>query len=103
MFDRVFVKTKEDDKIGLSADDRKFLAITNSYFEKESNGNLTATLPFKKQRPALPNNKALAFKQAHFLDTNLKRNPIKQKHMDTYVLEQGAAEVAQYISPDQEC
>lgn len=43
----IFVKTKNDDKFGLSADDRKFLEIMDMSFEKDRNGHWTAPLPFK--------------------------------------------------------
>lgn len=71
----IFVKTKDDDKIGLSADDGKFIAIMDMSFEKDRNGHWTAPLPFKEQRPILPNNKVLALKRAHSLDVSLKKIP----------------------------
>lgn len=81
----IFVKTKDDDKIGLSADDRKFLEIRDLSFEKDRSGHWTAPLPFKEQRPILPNNKVLALKRAHSLDVSLRKNPTKRDHMVTFM------------------
>ncbi|XP_048734152.2 uncharacterized protein LOC125650167 [Ostrea edulis] len=102
----IFVKTRDDDKIGLSIDDREFLAIMDISFRKDGNGHWTAPLPFKEQRPILPNNKVLALKRAHSLDVSLKKNPTKRDHMVTFmkgVIDRGAAEVAPPISEGKEC
>lgn len=75
-------------------------------FEKDRNGHWTAPLPFKEQRPILPNNKVLALKRAHSLDFSLRKNPTKRDHMVTFmkgIIDRGAAEVAPPISEDKEC
>lgn len=102
----IFVKTKDDDKISLSVDDRKFLEIMDTSFEKDRNSHWTAPLPFKEQRPILPNNKVLALKRAHSLDVSLRKNPTKRDHMVTFmndIIDRGAAEVAPPIPEDKEC
>ncbi|XP_061191733.1 uncharacterized protein LOC133199970 [Saccostrea echinata] len=102
----IFVKTKDDDKLGLSVDDREFLTFMDKSFKKNSNGHWTAPLPFKEQRPVLPNNKVLALKRAHSLDVSLKKNPTKRDHMVSFmkgVIGRGAAEVAPPISEGREC
>ncbi|XP_062592880.1 uncharacterized protein LOC134254337 [Saccostrea cucullata] len=102
----IFVKTKDDDKLGLSVDDREFLTIMDRSFKRDSTGHWTAPLPFKEQRPVLPNNRVLAAKRAHSLDVSLKKNPTKRDHMVTFmkgVIDRGAAEVPPPITEGREC
>jgi hypothetical protein len=67
----VFQKTKDDEKPGMPVDDREFLQIMNENFQKDSNGNWIATLPFRRLRLKLPSNRPLAFRRAKALDMNL--------------------------------
>lgn len=56
----IFVKTKNDDKIALSIEDTEFLSLMDKELEMDCEGSWTAPLPFKKQRPRLPNNRPQA-------------------------------------------
>ena len=60
----VFKKTKDDDKIGMSVEDRQFIQIMESGLPKTPSGNWIAPLPFRPQRQKLPNNKPQAEKRA---------------------------------------
>lgn len=60
----VFQKTEHDEKLGPSIDDQRFIEIMNSSFKKDADGRWTAPLPFKENRPTLPNNKTQALKRA---------------------------------------
>lgn len=99
----IFVKTKDDDKIGLQMIENSLKSWTCS-LKKDRNGHWTAPLPFKEQRPILPNNKVLALKRAHSLDVSLRKNPTKRDHMVTFmkgIIDR--AEVAPPIPEDKEC
>jgi len=81
----IFLQTTEDDTPGLSQEDRQFLKIMDSGFEKASDGNLNAPLPFRKDRPKLPNNYHQARHRAENLAKSLKRDPVKLKHFTEFM------------------
>ncbi|XP_052792080.1 uncharacterized protein LOC128226231 [Mya arenaria] len=73
--------------------------------ERDQNGFWTAPLPFKDDRPELPNNRAQAWRRAQILDNSLKNNSVKRQHFVTFmgkVIDSGAAEVAP-CAIQQEC
>ncbi|XP_062599851.1 uncharacterized protein LOC134261424 [Saccostrea cucullata] len=76
----VFALTPHDNKQGLSTEDRAFLQEMEKEFKKNSEGNWEAPLPFKEQRPLLPNNRVMALERARRFDTSLRRDLVKQKH-----------------------
>ena len=93
----IFLRSRDDNKVGLSVEDQIFLDIMNSTCKKDENGYWVAPLPFRENRPELPNNRDVALKRALYLDASLKRNPTKSKHFVEFmskVLKSGAAEVA---------
>ncbi|XP_014673822.1 PREDICTED: uncharacterized protein LOC106814066 [Priapulus caudatus] len=61
------LRTEDDDKPGLSVEDREFLHIMEKSMFREEHGNLVAPLPFRNPKPRLPNNRPQAMKP---LDTN---------------------------------
>jgi hypothetical protein len=81
----IFLQTTEDDTSGLSQEDRQFLKIMDSGFEKASDGNLSAPLSFRKDRPKLPNNYHQARHRAENLVKSLKRYPVKLKHFTEFM------------------
>lgn len=102
----VFQKTEHDEKLGPSIDDQKFIEIMNSSFKKDADGRWTAPLPFKENRPILPNNKTQALKRALMLDNSFRRNPTKHRHAQDFmqkIFDHGHAEIAPPISMDSEC
>lgn len=78
--DKTFLLTPDDNKPGLSTEDRIFLEEMKKNFRKNSDGNWEAPLPFKSQRPRLPNNRSMALDRANRFNLSLKRDPVKQKH-----------------------
>ncbi|XP_021366693.1 uncharacterized protein LOC110459000 [Mizuhopecten yessoensis] len=75
-------------------------------FKKDSEGNLTAPLPFRSPRQRLSNNRGQALKRAKILHTSLERNPVKKEHFTTFmkgIIENGHADVATTIDPQAEC
>jgi hypothetical protein len=78
--DNIFLLTPDDNKQGMSTEDRVFLEEMDKEFKKNMEGNWEAPLPFKNQRPRLPNNRTLALNRANRFDANLRRDPVKRKH-----------------------
>lgn len=102
----IFVKTKNDDKIALSIEDTEFLSLMDKELEKDCEGSWTAPLPFKKQRPRLPNNRPQALKRAKMLTDSLRKNPTKKQHFTEFmekIFSEGHAEPAPGLTKDQEC
>ncbi|KAK3735147.1 hypothetical protein QZH41_001892 [Actinostola sp. cb2023] len=56
----IFTTTKEDDKLGTSIEDRKFISIMDRGMTKNSVGNWIAPLPFREEITQLPNSRELA-------------------------------------------
>lgn len=101
----IFIQTKDDNKPGLSRDDREFLEIMEREFQKDTDGNWSAPLPFRNNRPKLPNNKVQAYKRAKSLDISLRKNQEKRGHFISFmrgILERGHAEIAPDIDEGDE-
>lgn len=72
--DNVFLRTTEDNLLGLSVEDRQFLGFLQKELVKDDEGFWSAPLPFKPSRPVLPNNRIQAWRRAQILDVSLKRD-----------------------------
>ena len=81
----VFEKTKDDDKVALSVEDREFLELMDEKFHKEHSRNWCSPLPFKTLRKRLPNNKSLAMQRAKSLDRSLRSDPVKRNHFVAFM------------------
>jgi hypothetical protein len=102
----VFQQTKDDEKLGMSIEDKYFLKIMDDEFHKDPSGNWIAPLPFRTPRQSLPNNKTQAMKRAQILDRSLQRNPAKKRHFQSFmqkVFDSGHAELAPPLTDDEEC
>lgn len=100
----ILAKTKDDDKIGLSADDRKFLEIMDMSFEGQK-WSLDSTFTIQRATGHPTQQQVLALKRAYSLDVSLKNNPTKRDHMVTFmkgIIDRGAADVAPPIPEDKE-
>lgn len=103
--DDVFIRTQEDDKVGLSIEDKLFLEKMKTDLSKNELGNWEAPLPFKEHRQRLPNNRPMAFHRATIFDANLRRNPIKRDHFIAFMqklFDNKHAELAPPVKPDEE-
>ncbi|XP_056017069.1 uncharacterized protein LOC125663253 [Ostrea edulis] len=78
--DNIFLLTPHDNKQGMSTEDKVFLEGMDREFKKNIEGNWEAPLPFRNQRPCLPNNRAMALGRANRFDANLRRDPVKCRH-----------------------
>ena len=72
----VFVHTENDDKPGMSVEDRKFVEI----MEKNNAGNWTAPLPFRRKVITLPESCREAYKRLKSTRKTLDWNPIIKQH-----------------------
>ncbi|KAK3703198.1 hypothetical protein QZH41_004965 [Actinostola sp. cb2023] len=92
----IFTTTKEDDKLGTSIEDRKFISIMEHGMTKNSVGNWIAPLPFREEITQLPNGRELAVRRLKSTIRNLERKPEMKKHYFTFMqslLDHGHAEV----------
>ena len=104
--ENLFVKTKHDDEVGMSVEDREFLDVMKEKMKKDPSGNWIAPLPFRHARPKLPNNRSYAFKRAMGLHNSLLRDSDKSDHFVTFmdqIISRGHAEIATTLSPSEEC
>lgn len=102
--DNLFART-ENDKHGLSVEDKTFLSNMKTCMHKNSCGNCIAPLPFRSPRMRMPNNRQQAVNMAQILDASLHRKPSKKKHFVSFmgdVLENGHAELAPPLRENEE-
>ncbi|XP_048737549.2 uncharacterized protein LOC125652183 [Ostrea edulis] len=100
--DNVFMKTPDDDRTGLSVEDRIFLKLMDTSFTKDKDGLWTAPLPFRENHLDLPNNRTQALRRAQILHSSLQRDPEKNEQFVKFmekVLNSRAAEVAPPPTP----
>lgn len=91
--------------MALSIEDEKFVELIDKDFKKNVDGQWEAPLPFRTQRPPLPNNKLQAINRASALDRSLRRNPTKKEHVSTFmgkIFEKGHAEEAPPLPDNKE-
>lgn len=101
----VFRVTDKDERLGMSKEDKDFLEIMDREVTKNSKGHWSAPLPFRPNRPRLPNNRNMALNRTHTLIKSLKKNPTKQTHFLQFMqkmLDSGHAEVADPLTTDTE-
>ena len=77
--DLIFRKTREDERQGLSVEDRKFLSIMQKDFAKDSNGNWVAPLPFQGNAPNLTSNREYVLNCMNSLHKGLLKKCRKEK------------------------
>ncbi|XP_073435740.1 uncharacterized protein [Dendrobates tinctorius] len=102
----VFHRTKEDNKIAPSIEDKAFLKIMEHEFLQDETGSWVAPLPFKTQRRRLPDNKSQALKRFTSLRHNFQRRPDMKEHFLLFmknIFERGHAEVAPPLKEKEEC
>ncbi|KAK3099229.1 hypothetical protein FSP39_001287 [Pinctada imbricata] len=104
--DPIFVKTPDDEKIGMSVEDQQFLDIVATSFRRDEDGFWTSPLPFRPSRPRLDNNFPMALKRARNLQRSLLNDSVKASHFIEFmqkILKNGHAERAPPLQPDEEC
>ena len=77
----LFETTSNENKLGLSVEDRQFLDVMDREFRLDkTEGKWTAPLPFRSLRSRLPDNFQHALTRAQTLDKSLYRNQKKKEH-----------------------
>ncbi|XP_074662167.1 uncharacterized protein LOC141914773 [Tubulanus polymorphus] len=102
----IFVRTPDDNKPGMSYDDKRFMRQMETEFVRDATGSWVAPLPFRTPRPLLPNNREQAVRRAKMLDTSLKKNSTKKGHFVEFmgkILDNNHAEVAPPLLEGEEC
>ena len=71
----VFIRSQEDNNVGLSCEDHKLLDIIETGVHKNEQGNWEMPLPFRRKDLNLPNNRSQAVNRLNGLIRTLKRKP----------------------------
>ena len=71
----VYCATQNDNDVGLSIEDRRFMEIMEIGFHKNKLGNWEMPLPFRSQNVSMPINRAYAVKRLTGLLQTFKRKP----------------------------
>ncbi|XP_040197421.1 uncharacterized protein LOC120930263 [Rana temporaria] len=101
----VFRKTKEDNRMAMSFEDRLFLDIMEHGMVQDEARSWVAPLPFKPQRQRLPNNREQVFKRFVSLRHNLRNKPEMSDHFFTFmekIFRNGHAELAHLLQESEE-
>lgn len=102
----VFTRNKDDNKVGLSIEDKQFIQVMEKSLHKNADGNWVAPLPFREDRPPLPNNRLQTLNRANKLQASLSNDPVKLQHMVTFmqrVFDSKHAEEAPPLASNEEC
>lgn len=102
----LFCHTRDDDTLGLSQEDKEFIRLMEAEFYKTPEGNWSAPLPFKCERPRLDKNGVQVVRKAENLAKSLKKDPVKQDHFGQFmhnIFAEGHPELAPPIQKEEEC
>ena len=75
----VYRVTQNDNDVGLSIEDRRFMEIMEKGIHKNKFGNWEMPLPFRSQNVSMPNNRGYAVKRLNGLLRTFKRKPQMEK------------------------
>ncbi|KAJ8349415.1 hypothetical protein SKAU_G00245450 [Synaphobranchus kaupii] len=78
----IFERTKDDDKVGLSIEDRLFLELMDKEMFMDNTNSWVAPLPFRSPRRRLPNNREQALSRLTTLRRTLERKPELNSHFN---------------------
>lgn len=93
--DNIFACTKDDNRPGMSVEDRKFIHIMNSSLARNESGSWEAPLPVRKEFNRLPNNREDAVEHLKSTRQTLDKRPLMKQHYFDFMqklLEKGQAE-----------
>ncbi|XP_073512411.1 uncharacterized protein [Phyllobates terribilis] len=102
----VFQRTKQDNLLAMSIEDKLFLEIMDKGLVKDETNSWVATLPFRTHRPRLPNNRDQVLKRFSFLKHNFQRKPEMKDHFFSFmekIFENNHAEIAPTLKDSDEC
>ena len=75
----VYRTTEEDNEVGPSHEDRRFLEVMKKTIHKNEQGNLEMPLPFRSSVASMPNNRSQAVNRLSSLLRSFRRNPQLEK------------------------
>ena len=81
----IFVVTRDDDKLGLSQEDKRFLDIMRKGMRVNELGNWELPLPFRQRPPILPENRFQVLNRFRRLQNQFKRKPKLKNEYDTFM------------------
>lgn len=61
----IFERTKDDDTVRLSIEDREFIALMEKELHTDEDGHWCSPLPFRSPRKFLPNNRRMVVGSTH--------------------------------------
>lgn len=102
----IFDRTKDDDTVGLSFEDREFIALMEKELHTDEDGHWCSPLPFRSPRKFLPNNRSMVVQRTRSLERSLKRDPVKREDFFAFMqelIDNNHAEVAPPLTQDEEC
>ncbi|XP_060126117.1 uncharacterized protein LOC132591490 isoform X1 [Zootoca vivipara] len=102
----VFQRTRDDNKVAMSIEDKMFLRTMEREFVKDDTNSWVAPLPFKPQRRRLPNNRDQVLKRLSSLRHNLQRKPEIRNHFFSFmdkIFKNRHAEIAPILKNSEEC
>ncbi|XP_060793215.1 uncharacterized protein LOC132896416 [Neoarius graeffei] len=106
MGESIFCHTKDDEKTAPSMEDLAFLKIMEKELIQGDDNSWQAPLPFRSPRQCLPNNREQARTRLATVTKTLRKHPERREHFTAFMsklFENGHAEVAPPLPPDQEC
>ncbi len=75
----IYRTTPEDEEVGMSWEDRRFIKIMEEGIRKNSSGNWEMPLPFRSRNVMMPNNREQAANRLQSLLRSFKRRPQMEK------------------------
>lgn len=103
---RFVSRNKDDNKVGLSIEDKQLIQVMEKSLHKDADGNWVAPLPFGENRPPLPNNRLQTLNRTKNLHASLSKDPVKLQHIVTFmqrVFDSKHAEVAPPLGSNEKC
>lgn len=101
----IFERTKDDDKVGLSIEDKLFLELMDEQMYMDNTNSWVAPLPFRSPRQQLPNNREQALSRLTSLRRTLERKPEMKAHFLSFmqkIFDHDHAELAPPLSEGEE-
>ncbi|XP_041432389.1 uncharacterized protein LOC121398035 [Xenopus laevis] len=101
----VFHRSREDNKVAMSIEDRLFLEIMNQGMTKDKSKSWVAPLPFRPKRQRLPDNKELVYNRFISLKHKLQKTPEMKEHFFTFmerIFQNNHAEMAPALRDSEE-
>ena len=103
--DEIFLTQPDDDSLAPSVEDDLFVKILDESYHLNETGRPVYALPFKPDRPTLPNNRAEALKRAKSLAARLIKEPLLLEKFSEFMdktFQRQHAEKAPPLPPGQE-